>query len=143
MTQVKQTLKRLLTEYVHSLNKRQKTTSREAALEENDVVWLPEEFTPRGIFPLGRVKRTFAGPDNIAMSSEVETALGKLTRTAVKPNHVYLKLAVRLGLGFVGPKDVNAKDKILKFIMLYSLFYKLICVSQVVTRKTMMMIKNC
>ena len=58
-TQVKQRLqqiwKRLLTEYVPSLNKRQKWTPCEAALEVDDVVWLLEEFTPRGIWPLGRV----------------------------------------------------------------------------------------
>ena len=56
-TEVKQRLqqiwKRLLTEYVPSLNKRQKWTSREAALEVDDVVWLLEEFTPRGIWPRG------------------------------------------------------------------------------------------
>ena len=78
-TQVKQRLqqilKRLLTEFVPSLNKRQKWTSREAALEVDDIVWLLEEFTPRGIWPLGRVTRTFTGPDNIARSYEFKTAL--------------------------------------------------------------------
>ena len=94
-TQEKQRLqqiwKRLLTEYVHSLNKRQKRTSREAALEVDDVVWLVEEFTPRGIWPLGRVTRTFTSPDNIARSREVKTALGKLNRPAAKLMHVYPK----------------------------------------------------
>ena len=65
-TQLKQRLqqiwKRLLTEYVPSLNKRQKWTSREAALEVDDVVWLLEEFTPRRIWPLGRVTWTFNRP---------------------------------------------------------------------------------
>ena len=111
-TQVKQRLqqigKRLLTEYVPSLKKRQKWTSREAALEMDDVVWLLEEFTPRGIWPLGRVTRTFTGPDNIARSCEVKTALGKLNRPAVKLMHVYPKPTSRLGLGCVGPEDVNA-----------------------------------
>ena len=111
-TQVKQRLqqiwKRLLTEFVPSLNKRPKWTSREAALEVDDVVWLLEEFTPRGIWPLGRVTRTFAGPDNIARSCEVKTALGKLNRPAVKLMHVYPKPTSRLGLGCVGPEDVNA-----------------------------------
>ena len=75
-TQAKQRLqqiwRRLLTEYIASLNKRQKWTSREAALEVDDVVWLLEEFTPRGIWPLGRVTRTFTGPANIARSCEVK-----------------------------------------------------------------------
>ena len=113
-TQVKQRLqqiwKRLLTEYVPSLNKRQKWTSCEAALEVDGVVWFLEEFTPRGIWPLGRVTRTFTGPDDIARSCEVKTALGKLNRPAVKLMHVYPKPTTRLGLGFVGPEDVNARD---------------------------------
>ena len=113
-TQVKQRLqqiwKRLLAEYVPSLNKRQKWTSCEAALEVDDVVWLLEEFTPRGIWPLGRVTRTFTGPDNIARSCEVKIALGKINRPAVKLMHVYPKPTTRLGLGFVGREDVNARD---------------------------------
>ena len=111
-TQVKQRLqqnwKRLLTEFVPSLNKRPKWASREATLEVNDVVWLLEEFTPRGIWPLGRVTRTFTGPDNIARSWEVKTTLGKLNRTAIKILHVYPKPTSSLGLGCVGPEDVNA-----------------------------------
>ena len=111
-TQVKQRLqqiwKRLITEFVPSLNKQQKWTSLEAALEVDDVVWLLEEFTPRGIWPLGRVTRTFTGPDNIARSCEFKTALGKLNRPAVKLMHVYPKPTSRLGLGCLGPEDVNA-----------------------------------
>ena len=109
-TQMKQRLqqiwKRLLTEFVPSLNKRQKWTSREAALEVDDNVWLLEELTPRGIWPLGRVTRTFTGPDNIARSCEVKTALDKLNRPAVKLIHVYPKPTSRLGLGCVGPEEV-------------------------------------
>ena len=92
-TQIKQRLqqiwRRLLTEYVPSLNKRQKWTSREADLKVDDFVWLLEEFTPRGIWPPGRVTRIFTGPNNIARSCEVKTALGKLNRPAAKLMHVY------------------------------------------------------
>ena len=113
-TQVKQRLqqiwKRLLTEYISSLSKRQKWTSREAALEVDDVVWLLEELTPRGIWPLKRVTWTFKGPDNIARSCEVKTALGKLSRPVAKLMHVYPEPTTRLGLGFGGPEDVNARD---------------------------------
>ena len=111
-TQVKQRLqqiwKRLLTEYVPSLNKRQKWTSRESALEVDDVVWLIEEFTPRGIWPLGRVTRTFTGPDNIDRSCEVKTALGKLKKNSNKTYACLPQTPSRLGLGCVGPEDVNA-----------------------------------
>ena len=74
----------------------------------DDVVWLLEKFTPRGIWPLGQVTRTSTGPSNIARSCEVKTALGKLIRPAVKLMHVYPKPPSRLGLGSVGPEDVNA-----------------------------------
>ena len=94
-TQVKQRLqqiwKRLLQEYVPTLNQRRKWTSKEAALEVGDVVWLLEEWTPRGIWPLGRVTRIFTGPDKTARSCELKTALGFLTRPAVKLQHVYPK----------------------------------------------------
>ena len=59
---------------------------------------------------LGRVTRNFTGPSYIARSCEVKTALGKLTRPAVKLMHVYPKITTMLGLGFVGPEDVNARD---------------------------------
>ena len=94
-TQVKQRLqqiwKRLLQEYVPTLNQRREWTSKEAALELGDVVWLLEEWTPRKIWPLGRVTRIFTGPDKTARSCELKTALGSLTRPAVKLQHVYPK----------------------------------------------------
>ena len=96
--------------YVPSLNKRPKRTSREAALGVNDVVWLLEDFTPRAIWPLGRVTRIFNGSDDIARSCEVKNAFGNLTIPAVELVHAYTKPTPRLRLGFVGPEDVNAKD---------------------------------
>ena len=112
-TQVKQRpqqiWKRLLTEFVPSLNKRPMWTSREAALEVDDVVWgflrsLHQEESGRW----DESHRLFFGPDNIARSCEVKTALGKLNRPAVKLMHVYPKPTSRLWLGCVGPEDVNA-----------------------------------
>ena len=134
-TQVKQRLqqiwKSLITEFITSLNKRQKWTSREAALEVGDV-WLFEEFTPRGMWPMGRFTRTFTGPDYTARSCKVKTALGKLTRPAVKLMHVYPKTTTSLGLGFVGPVE-----KLLTLIVLPPFVSYLF--PKVVTRKVMMM----
>ena len=73
------------------LKKRRNWTSRKADLEVDDVVWILEEFAPRGSWPMGRVTRIFTGPDNIARSGEAKTALGKLTRPAGKLMHVYPK----------------------------------------------------
>ena len=83
--------KRLLREYVPTLNARKKWAKPEAKLEVNDIVWVLEEWTPRGIWPLGRVTRTFTGPDKTARSCEVKTALGFLTRPAVRLAHVFPK----------------------------------------------------
>ena len=38
-------------------------TYPESKPDVNDVVWVLEEWIPRGIWPLGRVARTFSGPD--------------------------------------------------------------------------------
>ena len=110
-TQVKQRLqqiwKRLLQEYVPTLNQRRMWTSKEAALEVGDVVWLLAELTPRGIRPQGRVTRIFTGTDKTARSCKLKTTLGSLTRAAVKLQNVYpntRKVRVR----FLGPEDVNA-----------------------------------
>ena len=94
-TQIKQRLegiwKRLVREYLPTLNTRRKWTSPESKLEVNDIVWVLEEWTPRGIWPVGRVTRTFTGPDQTARSCEVKTALGLLTRPAVRLAHVFPK----------------------------------------------------
>ena len=94
-TQIRQRLeaiwKRLVREYLPTLNTRRKWTNPESKLEVNDVVWVPEEWIPRGIWPLGRVTRTFTGPDHTARSCEVKTALGLLTCPAVRLAHVFSK----------------------------------------------------
>ena len=81
----------LVQEYVPTLNTRAKWQKTDQPLEEGDLVWILEEWTPRGIWPLGRVTRTFTGPDNITRSCEVKTALGKLKRPAVRLAHVIPK----------------------------------------------------
>ncbi|XP_075254910.1 uncharacterized protein LOC142346282 [Convolutriloba macropyga] len=94
-TQIRQRLeaiwKRLVREYLPTLNTRRKWTNPESKLEVNDIVWVLEEWTPRGIWPLGRVTRTFTGPDQTARSCEVKAALGLLTRPAVRLAHVFPK----------------------------------------------------
>ncbi|XP_075258499.1 uncharacterized protein LOC142350534 [Convolutriloba macropyga] len=82
---------RPLKEYIPTLNTRKKWLKPDAKLEVNDVVWVLEEWTPRGIWPLGRTTRMFTGPDKTARSCEVKTALGFLTRPAVKLAHVFPK----------------------------------------------------
>ena len=106
-TQIRQWLeairKRLVREYLPTLNNRRKWTNPESKLEVNDVVWILEEWTPRGIWPLGRVTRTFTGPEHTARSSEVKTALGLLARPAVRLALVFpiIKSYIREGNGWL------------------------------------------
>ena len=83
--------KSLVREYLPTLKAQRKWTNPESKLEVNDVVWVLEDWTPRGIWPLGRVTRTFTGPDQTARSCEVKTTLGLLTRPAARLAHVFLK----------------------------------------------------
>ena len=76
--------RRLLKEYAPTLIRRTKWTQPEEPLEKDDLVWILEDFTPRGIWPLGRVLEVFTGSDGIARSCKLKTALGTLTRPAVK-----------------------------------------------------------
>ena len=46
---------RLLKEYVPELNKRVKWQKSNEELDDGDVVWVLKNFTPRGIWPLGRI----------------------------------------------------------------------------------------
>ena len=81
----------LLRGYVPTLNARKRWAKPEAKLQVNDIVWVLEKWTPRGIWPLGRVTRKSTGPDKTARSCEVKTALGILTRPAARLAHVFPK----------------------------------------------------
>ena len=53
-------------------------------MKTGDLVRILEDFTSRGIWPLGRNIEIFTGPDGRARSCVIKTALGKITRPAVK-----------------------------------------------------------
>lgn len=82
---------RLLKEYIPTLMHRRKWRTAGPPLEVNDVVWLLEDNTPRGIWPLGLVVQVFNGTDGVARSCKIKTALGTITRPAVKLAHVFPK----------------------------------------------------
>ena len=54
------------------------------------------------------VTRIFTGLDKTARSCELKTALGSLTRPAVKLQNVYPK-PHKVRVRFLGPEDVNAQ----------------------------------
>ena len=61
----------------------------------NDLVWILEDFTLRGKWPLGKVVETFTGSDGIARSCVIKTALESLNRPAMKLALVEPKLDFR------------------------------------------------
>ena len=76
---------RWLKEYVPSLNRRTKWSSdSKHDLKTGDLVWIVEDTSPRGHYPLARVLKLNFGHDPVARSAEVRTATGNLVRPVVK-----------------------------------------------------------
>ena len=73
--------RRLVREYLPTLIKRPKWTENDGnSLKVNDVVWILKDFTPRGIWPLGRVEEVFPGRDGNNRVVKVKTAYGTFVR---------------------------------------------------------------
>ena len=67
------------------LNKRAKRfSSPESHLKTGDLVWLIEHNSPRGHYPLARVKSLNYGNDGIAQSTVIRSVTGVYTRPIVK-----------------------------------------------------------
>ena len=56
--------------------------------QSGDLVWTLNEFTPRGIWPLGRIMKCHYGAHGIPISFDIHTATGTLTRPVVKLSRV-------------------------------------------------------
>ena len=73
--------RRLVREYLPTLIKQPKWTENAGnSLKVNDVVWILKDFTPRGIWPLGRVEEVFPGRDGNNRVVKVKTAYGTFVR---------------------------------------------------------------
>ena len=84
---------RLLKEYVPELNKRTKWQSSNDELNESDIVWVLKDFTPRGIWPLGKIVKAHRGSDGIARSFDIQTSTGMVQRPAVTLSRVLPQLS--------------------------------------------------
>ena len=67
-------------EYLPNLTTRSKWTKTCPKLEVGDLVWLLEDFTPRRLLPMGRVKSTIEGSDGVVRSCEISTIYSIFTR---------------------------------------------------------------
>ena len=67
---------RLLKEYLPTLRQRQKRRSTVDGIEVGDMVWILENNTPRGIWPVDRVQKINKGKDNVVRYCLVKTTKG-------------------------------------------------------------------
>ena len=84
---------RLLKEYIPELNKRTKWQRSNDELDEGDIVCVLRDFTPRGIWPLGRIAIAHRGSDGIARSFDIQTSTGMVQRPAVTLSRVFPQLS--------------------------------------------------
>ena len=54
----------------------------------DDLVWVLEDFTPRGLWPLAKVIEVHPGSDQIVRSVKVKIAFGEKVRTVIKLSKV-------------------------------------------------------
>ena len=83
----------LLKEYIPELNKRTKWPRSNDKLDEDDIVWVLKEFTPGGIWPLGKIVKAHKGSDGIARSFDIQTSTGMVQRPAVTLSRVFPQLS--------------------------------------------------
>ncbi|XP_075243888.1 uncharacterized protein LOC142338139 [Convolutriloba macropyga] len=97
--------KRWLDEYVPALSRRSKwSKSASDELKTGDLVWLTEDSSPRGHFPLGRIEKLRFGDDGFVRSAEIRTK----SRNYVRP---VVKLIPVFGTPLLGPEDVVKTNK--------------------------------
>ena len=71
-------------EYTSDPISRPKWRTESDQLKEGDLVRLLHEFTPRGIWPMGRIAKCHNGLDGRSRSFKIKTSTGVLNRPAVK-----------------------------------------------------------
>ena len=80
--------KRIQSEITSDLICRANWGAQSIQLKAGDHVWILNEFTPRGNWPLGWIKKFHYGADGIPRSFDIHTATGTLTRPAVKLSRI-------------------------------------------------------
>ena len=75
---------RFLKEYMPTLLKRGKWSTPTQNLQPGDLVWVLEDFTPRGLWPMARVDKVFPWADGVVRSCRLKTTYGYIHRSVVK-----------------------------------------------------------
>ena len=77
--------KKWITEYLPTLNKRNKWTNQDIRnIQKGDLVILVEDNIERSKWPLARVVETYPGKDEIIRSAKVKTTSSELVRPVAK-----------------------------------------------------------
>ena len=66
-----------------TLLKRGKWSTPTQNLQPGDLVWVLEDFTPRGLWPMARVDKVFPGADGVVRSCRLKTTYGYIHRPVV------------------------------------------------------------
>ena len=79
---------RILREYLPNQQKRSKWNKGCPNLKVDDLIWVLEDFTPRGLWPLANVIEVYPESDQIVRSVKLKTAFGEKVRPVVKSSRV-------------------------------------------------------
>ena len=75
---------RFIREYLPNQQKRSKWHKVNQNLKVHDLVWILEDFTPRGLWPLAKVIEVYPGSDKVVRSVKIKTAYGEKIRPVLK-----------------------------------------------------------
>ena len=75
---------RLLREFIPTMARKPKWIKDQKPLEVGSLVWILEDMTPRGIWPVGIVEKLSHSNDGKVRSCEIRTGFGKQTRPVNK-----------------------------------------------------------
>ena len=81
---------RFLREYIPNQQTRSKWNKTSENLNVNDLVWLLEDFTLRGIWPLAKVIEIYPGSDGVVRSVKLNTPHGEKVRPVIKLSKVLI-----------------------------------------------------
>ena len=79
---------RFLREYIPNQQKSSKWTKGCPSLQVGDLLWVLEDFTPRGLWPLAKIIEVYPSWDQIVRSVKLKTAFGEKFRSVVKLSKV-------------------------------------------------------
>ena len=85
-----------LREYIPNQQTRSKWNKTSENLKVNDLVWLLEDFTPRGLWPLAKVIEIYPGSDGVVRSVKLRTPHGEKVRPVIKLSKILINKLVIL-----------------------------------------------